>query len=141
MGATIAVFDEDVECPQAFVDGEKSSGNSSSHCSALNGVASLWDLLPRVGSLCSRDVAEAKRLLRERNFREALAVLERSRCEDAESLNLRGVLHELLDRHDDARRYYGKAMAAERRFWAAEMNLRRCYELSALGSSDIPLLV
>jgi tetratricopeptide (TPR) repeat protein len=141
MGAAIAVFDEDGVCRQTFVDDRILSGDSSSRCNARNDVASLWDLLPRVGSLCSRDVAEAKRLLRERNFRKALSVLERSRCEDAESLNLRGVLHELLDRHDDARRYYGKAMAAEKEFWAAELNLRRCYELSAFGSSDIPLLV
>lgn len=58
-------------------------------------------------------------------------------AEDAEYQNLLGVLHECRGRVRQARRCYGRALAASRgRYAPAEMNLRRLYELDTFGRTE-----
>jgi Flp pilus assembly protein TadD len=52
---------------------------------------------------------------------------------DAAWLNLMGVIHESRDDWRRARRFYGKAMRADRSFAPAEQNMRRWYEMSTFG--------
>jgi hypothetical protein len=54
---------------------------------------------------------------------------------DAACLNLLGVVCEARGRWAEAKRYYGRAICAERRFAAAQQNMRRVYELSRFGHS------
>ena len=58
---------------------------------------------------------------------------------DAARLNLLGVLCELRGQWRKARRFYGRAIRADRRFEPPQQNIRRLYELSTLGRSDIAL--
>jgi len=57
----------------------------------------------------------------------------------AECLNLIGVVRQA--RHDwaGARRYYGKAIRADRHYAPAEQNIRRLYELETFGSTNLPI--
>jgi hypothetical protein len=54
---------------------------------------------------------------------------------DAACLNLRGVVCEARAQRADARRYYGRAIRADRRFAAAQQNMRRLYESDRFGHS------
>ena len=58
---------------------------------------------------------------------------------DAAWLNLRGALYEARGDWRRARRFYGKAMRADRRFAAAEQNMRRWFELFTFGRTNWPV--
>jgi len=60
---------------------------------------------------------------------------------DAACLNLLGVVAEARGRIRAARRFYGRSMRAEATFGPAEQNLRRLYELKALGRTTCPVAV
>src|SRR5437016_1519869 len=55
--------------------------------------------------------------------------------EDAAYFNLLGALHEAQQRWRLARRFYGKAIAADRRYDPAQQNMRRMYELDTFGAA------
>jgi len=60
---------------------------------------------------------------------------------DAARLNLLGVIFEKRGRWAEARRFYGRAMRADRAFEAARQNLRRWFELETFGHTDLPMLL
>ena len=60
---------------------------------------------------------------------------------DAGRLNLLGVIFEKCGQWAEARRYYGRAMRADRTSAPARQNLRRWFELDTFGRTDLPLLL
>ena len=58
---------------------------------------------------------------------------------DARYLNLLGVICELRREWKLSRKFYGRAIRADRRFEPAQQNMRRLYELEILGSSIQPI--
>ena len=55
---------------------------------------------------------------------------------DAACLNLHGVVCEARGETERAKRWYGRAIRADRRFAAAQENMRRLYELNSFGRSE-----
>jgi hypothetical protein len=58
---------------------------------------------------------------------------------DAAFHNLVGVLHECRGRTRQAKKSYGRAIAASGKYLPSQLNMRRLYELSALGSTVQPV--
>ena len=58
---------------------------------------------------------------------------------DAAFHNLVGVLHECRGRTRQAKKSYGRAIAASPGYLPSQLNMRRHYELSALGSTIHPV--
>lgn len=54
-------------------------------------------------------------------------------------LNLMGVICEARGNWRRAKRYYGRAMRADRNFAPAEQNMRRWYELFTFGRTKLPV--
>lgn len=52
--------------------------------------------------------------------------------------NLLGILYEIRGEQRLARKMYSKAMGADPKYHPAEQNMRRIYELSTFGRTDIP---
>lgn len=83
-------------------------------------------------------LAQVREALREGQFEDAESLLMKAgsiTAEDAAFLNLAGVFHEAAGRRDAAKRFYGKAIRADRRYQPAQQNMRRMYELATLGST------
>jgi DNA-binding NtrC family response regulator len=83
----------------------------------------------------------AKRLLNLRQFgeaREHIAKALEVRTDSPEIFNLGGVLFEMLEDYDRAKRYYGQAIRLDRNYEPAQQNMRRIYELFQFGSSKEP---
>jgi DNA-binding NtrC family response regulator len=83
----------------------------------------------------------AKRLLNLRQFdqaREHIAKALDVRTDSPEIFNLGGVLFEMLEDYDQAKRYYGQAIRLNRNYEPAQQNMRRIYELFQFGSSKEP---
>lgn len=59
--------------------------------------------------------------------------------DDAAYLNLLGILYESRRQWRLARKFYGKAMRADKRYEAAQSNMRRLYELETFGRSAVPV--
>lgn len=88
--------------------------------------------LPERGQML-RDVCLAIRL---GCLDEALLMLRRAdgrAIHEAAHQNLMGVIHEARHEWKLARKCYGNAMRADRRYWPAQQNLRRLYELHTFG--------
>ncbi len=86
-------------------------------------------------------VEAAKRLLNLRQFSEARKYIARAleiRSDSPEAFNLGGVLFEMLEDYDRAKRYYGQAIRLQRNYEPAQQNMRRIYELFQFGSSKEP---
>jgi DNA-binding NtrC family response regulator len=86
-------------------------------------------------------VQTAKRLLNLRQFVEAREHIARAleiRSDSPEVFNLGGVLFEMLEDYDRAKRYYGQAIRLQRNYEPAQQNMRRIYELFQFGSSQEP---
>jgi hypothetical protein len=60
---------------------------------------------------------------------------------DASVLNLLGIVHQARQQWKQARRFFGKAMVADRNYAPAEQNLRRLYELHTFGRTNLPILL
>ena len=60
------------------------------------------------------------------------------RTDSPEVFNLGGVLFEMLEDYDRAKRYYGQAIRLNRNYEPAQQNMRRIYELFQFGSSKEP---
>ena len=83
----------------------------------------------------------AKRLINLRQFnqaREEIAQALELRADSEEVFNLGGVLFEMLEDYDRARRYYGQAIRLNKNYEPAQQNMRRIYELFQFGSSKEP---
>ena len=85
-------------------------------------------------------VLTAKRLLNLQDFAGAKQHLIRALELDgnAEAFNLAGVLFEMQEDYDRAKKYYGHAIKLDKRFEPAQQNMRRIYELFHFGSSKEP---
>ena len=88
-------------------------------------------------------IARIRRSLRLAEYTNAETMLsqvaERRELNTAEYFNLLGVLYESQHKWRLARKCYGKAIAASRKYEPAQMNMRRMYELYAFGRSAIPV--
>jgi hypothetical protein len=58
---------------------------------------------------------------------------------DAVCLNLRGIICQARGEWKQARRFFGKAMRADRGFVPARQNMRRLYELDTFGATRLPV--
>ena len=76
-----------------------------------------------------RDFASAKRHL--------IKALELN-PDSPHALNLAGVMFEMREEFDQAKRYYGRAIALDEDFEPAQANMRRIFELFNFGSSEEP---
>jgi len=84
-------------------------------------------------------IAAAKRRLNLRAFAKAELHLSNAlKIDDksVEALNLTGVLAELANDYDRARKYYGRAIRRDGSYAPAQQNMRRLFELDHFGSSD-----
>jgi YesN/AraC family two-component response regulator len=83
----------------------------------------------------------AKRAINLRDFaaarRNLISALEIN-PESPQALNLAGVMFEMSEEYDQARRYYGQAIKVGKDFEPAQANMRRIYELFNFGSSKEP---
>ena len=55
------------------------------------------------------------------------------------AFNLAGVMHEMREDYDEAKRYYGQAIKLDRNFEPAQQNMRRIFDLFHFGSSKEPV--
>ena len=93
---------------------------------------------PVSGGTFGAHVQAAKRLINLRQFagaREHIAKALEIRTDSPEVFNLGGVLFELLEDYDRAKRYYGQAIRLNKNYEPAQQNMRRIYELFQFGSS------
>jgi FixJ family two-component response regulator len=83
----------------------------------------------------------AKRAINLRDFsaarRNLISALEIN-PDSPQALNLAGVMFEMREEFDQARRYYGRAIKLSKGFEPAQANMRRIYELFHFGSSQEP---
>lgn len=84
---------------------------------------------------------EACLLIRTGAFPEAQAILLHLDKSDSARLNLLGVIWELNHDWPQARKHYGRAIRADRRFAPPQQNLRRWYELVTIGATSLPMLL
>jgi DNA-binding NtrC family response regulator len=86
-------------------------------------------------------VQAAKRQINLRQFTEAREQIAKAlelRTDSEEVFNLAGVLFEMLEDYDRAKRYYGQAIRLNKNYEPAQQNMRRIYELFQFGSSKEP---
>jgi DNA-binding response OmpR family regulator len=91
--------------------------------------------------LFKRHLQNAKRLLNLRDFEAARTHLAKAMALDplsAEAFNLAGVLFEMLEDYDRAKKYYGQATKLDKRYEPAQQNLRRLLEPLNSGSGKEP---
>lgn len=86
-------------------------------------------------------IVTAKRLLNLQDFAGAKKHLVRALEleSNAEAFNLAGVLFEMQEDYDRAKKYYGQAIKLEKNYEPAQQNMRRIYELFHFGSSQEPV--
>jgi DNA-binding response OmpR family regulator len=87
-------------------------------------------------------IVTAQRLLNLRDFSRAKKHLIRAlelNDKSAEAFNLTGVLFEMQEDYDRAKKYYGQAIKLDKRYEPAQQNMRRIFELFQFGSSKEPV--
>jgi DNA-binding NtrC family response regulator len=87
-------------------------------------------------------IVTAQRLLNLRDFARAQQHLVRAlelNDKSAEAFNLTGVLFEMKEEYDRAKKYYGQAIKLDSRYEPAQQNMRRIFELFSFGSSKEPV--
>jgi DNA-binding response OmpR family regulator len=87
-------------------------------------------------------IVTAQRLLNLRDFGRAKKHLIRAlelNDKSAEAFNLTGVLFEMQEDYDRAKKYYGQAIKLDKRCEPAQQNMRRIFELFNFGSSNEPV--
>jgi two-component system, OmpR family, response regulator len=87
-------------------------------------------------------IVAAKRCLNLRSFAMARIHLTKAlelNNKSVEAFNLAGVLAELLDDVDKARKYYGQAIKLNKNYEPAQQNMRRLFELKNFGATSEPL--
>jgi DNA-binding response OmpR family regulator len=86
-------------------------------------------------------IVAAKRCLNLRSFSMARTHLVKAlelNTRSVEAFNLAGVLAEMLDDVDKAKKYYGQAIKLNKNYEPAQQNMRRLFELQNFGSSSEP---
>jgi DNA-binding NtrC family response regulator len=87
-------------------------------------------------------IVTAQRLLNLRDFARAQKHLVRAlelNDKSAEAFNLTGVLFEMKEDYDRAKKYYGQAIKLNKRYEPAQQNMRRIFEVFNFGSSKEPV--
>jgi DNA-binding response OmpR family regulator len=87
-------------------------------------------------------IVAAKRCLNLRSFAMARIHLAKAlelNNKAVEAFNLAGVLAELLEDVDKAKRYYGQAIKLNKNYEPAQQNMRRLFELQNFGRASEPL--
>src|SRR5580692_3099287 len=87
-------------------------------------------------------IIAAKRCLNLRSFAMARIHLAKAlelNNKSVEAFNLAGVLAELLDDVDKAKKYYGQAIKLNKNYEPAQQNMRRLFELQNFGRASEPL--
>jgi DNA-binding response OmpR family regulator len=90
----------------------------------------------------SARLGAAKRCLNLHAFAKARLHLAKAlelNSKSAESFNLAGVLAELLEDYDKAKKYYGRAIKLDKNYEPAQQNMRRLFEVDHFGSSKEPV--
>ena len=86
-------------------------------------------------------IVAAKRCLNLRSFALARIHLVKAlelNTKSVEAFNLAGVLAEMLEDYDKAKKYYGRAIQLDKNYEPAQQNMRRLFELQHFGSSSEP---
>jgi FixJ family two-component response regulator len=86
-------------------------------------------------------IVAAKRCLNLRSFALARIHLVKAlelNTKSVEAFNLAGVLAEMLDDLDKAKKYYGQAIKLDKNYEPAQQNMRRLFELQHFGCSSEP---
>jgi DNA-binding response OmpR family regulator len=87
-------------------------------------------------------IVAAKRCLNLRAFGKARLHLVKAlelNGKSAEAFNLAGVLAEVLEDYDKAKKYYGQAIKLNKNYEPAQQNMRRLFEVDHFGSSKEPV--
>jgi FixJ family two-component response regulator len=87
-------------------------------------------------------IVAAKRYLNLRSFATARIHLVKAlelNTKSVEAFNLAGVLAEMLDDVDKAKKYYGQAIKLNKNYEPAQQNMRRLFELQNFGASSEPV--
>jgi DNA-binding response OmpR family regulator len=87
-------------------------------------------------------IVTAQRLLNLRDFGRAQKHLIRAlelNDKSAEAFNLTGVLFEMKEDYDRAKKYYGQAIKLDKRYEPAQQNMRRIFEFFNFGASKEPV--
>jgi DNA-binding response OmpR family regulator len=90
----------------------------------------------------SAHIVAAKRCLNLRAFGKARLHLVKAlelNAKSAEAYNLAGVLAEVLEDYDHAKKYYGQAIKLDKKYEPAQQNMRRLFEVDHFGSSKEPV--
>jgi DNA-binding response OmpR family regulator len=90
----------------------------------------------------SAHIVAAKRCLNLRAFGKARLHLAKAlelNAKSAEAFNLAGVLAEVLEDYDKAKKYYGQAIKLNKNYEPAQQNMRRLFEVDHFGSSKEPV--
>src|SRR5580692_9806088 len=90
----------------------------------------------------SAHIVAAKRCLNLRAFAKARLHLVKAlelNSKSAEAFNLAGVLAEVLEDYDKAKKYYGQAIKIDKKYEPAQQNMRRLFEVDHFGSSKEPV--
>jgi len=83
----------------------------------------------------------AKRLINQQDFARASEHVKRAlaSADSAEACNMAGVLFEMNEDYENAKKYYGQAIALDKNYEPAQQNMRRLFELFNFGSSKEPV--
>jgi len=84
----------------------------------------------------------AKRAINLRDFASAKLKLVKAlemNPNSPQAFNLLGVMLEMREEYDQAKRYYGQAIKLDKHFEPAQQNMRRIFELFHFGSSKEPM--
>ena len=90
----------------------------------------------------SAHIVAAKRCINLRAFAKARLHLAKAlelNAKSVDALNLAGVLAELLEDYDKAKKYYGRAVKLDKSYEPAQQNMRRLFEVDQFGSSKQPV--
>lgn len=90
----------------------------------------------------SAHIVAAKRCLNLRAFAKARVHLVKAlelNAKSSEAFNLAGVLAEITEDYDKAKKYYGQAITLDNNYEPAQQNMRRLFEVDNLGSSKEPV--
>src|SRR5580700_3220540 len=85
-----------------------------------------------------RNIVAAKRCINLRAFAKARLHLAKAlelNAKSVDAFNLAGVLAELLEDYDKAKKYYGRAIKLDNNYEPAQQNMRRLFEVDQFGSS------
>lgn len=101
-----------------------------------------WNGLGGAQDSFAAHITAARRALNLQAFAKARVHLVKAmelNPQSVEAFNLAGVLAELLQDFDKARKYYGQAIKLDKHYEPAQQNMRRLFEVHHCGSTDEPI--